>query len=126
MRTLSALLLTIAMLHPIQARPNEYVGFAARYRKGLMARVASNRGIAHQRCMIAATHEPLRSWVRVTSLTTGAVLDCLVVDIPHPRDRKEVIRRGIIAEVAFENAIEVCGSTRQRPQDCQVRIRRIS
>jgi hypothetical protein len=121
MRYIAMLLLVCSAQTPIvHATPT--TGYAARYRKGLMARVAQRRGMAQEKCMVAATHHPLGARLRVTGEVTGVSLSCRVVDIPHPRDRKTIERRGIIIEVSHENALAICGSTRQAPRDCPVRV----
>jgi hypothetical protein len=106
----------------VSARQQSYTGLAARYRKGLMERVATNRGIPHERCMIAATYEKIGTWVTVTGLSSKVSRSCLVVDVPAQHDRKHIESRGIVIELSYEGALAICLSVRQRPQDCPVRV----
>lgn len=89
-----------------------------------MERVATNRGIPHEDCMIAATFERLGTWVTVTSLLNNVSRSCLVVDVPRARDRAQIERKGIIAELSYEMAWEICQSVRRSPQECPIRITR--
>lgn len=123
MKILVALVLLCSM-QTVRARPVVYSGVAARYSKGTMLRVARNRGIEPQYCMISSTYEPIGTWVTVTSKVTGATLDCLTIDVPQERHRASIISRGIIAEVSYSNALEICGSRRKAPRDCPISIRR--
>lgn len=122
--TATLLLLLTCHAQNVHARPHTYSGYAARYRPGLMGKVSDNRGIPRENCMVAATFESIGTWVSVTGQRTGTTLRCKVVDVPAPRDRSHIQARGIIVEVAHKNALAICGSTRERPQDCPVIIRR--
>jgi hypothetical protein len=105
-----------------------YSGFAAHYRSGIMERVAVNRGMEQQECMIASTYEPLGSWLRVESQVTGAVKDCQVFDYPHPRDRDRIIAKGIVIEFGYNNIKEMCSLdyyAQEPPRACPVTVWRI-
>jgi hypothetical protein len=125
MTLLPILFLTLLMLsvHPAAGKGREYRGYAARYGAGKMARVATVRGIPHERCMIAATRERIGTWVRVEGVRTGTVVDCIVVDVVADKDRREVERRGIVVELDHAWAVPVCGSARERPERCPVIVR---
>jgi len=77
-----------------------------------MARVARNRGIAPQPCMVAWTHaddaDMGRTWLLVEGVRTGVRKRCLVVDLPHPRDRPNLMRRGILVELDARSSLAIC------------------
>jgi hypothetical protein len=98
-------------------------GYAARYRPGLMRRVALNRGMTPSSCMVASHVNPLGAWITVYGVSTGISLRCHVVDIAVGQDLRTNLQKGIIIEVAHENAIDLCGSTRRRPRDCLIIVR---
>lgn len=115
---LAYLILVLLPSQPPQIRH----GYAARYRSGLMSKVARNRGMDPSHCMIASHISPLGSWVKVSSRHLVKPLVCQVVDIAPPSDRAWNLEHGRIIEVAYENALEICGSTRSRPIDCPVTV----
>jgi hypothetical protein len=119
-----ALLVLFCFTQTITAAPREYRGVAARYSPGTMIRVAHNRGIPVENCMIAATHERIGTWVTVTGIRTKKSLTCLVVDVPAPKDRRTIERRNIVVEIQHKHAITLCGSTREPPRMCPVLISR--
>lgn len=121
-RLLASVLIT-AILAPAPAPRS---GYAARYRPGLMHEVARNRGMTPASCMVAATHEQLGAWLTVRGQRTGAVLTCLVVDVPAARDRAAIIRKGIVVELDHASAGIICGSTREPPSMCPVTVQRSS
>lgn len=94
-------------------------GVAARYQPGLMEQVARTRGIqtAHP---VASPMEPLGT--RLTVCSRRACIAATVVDVCAPRDCAAIIKRGIIVELSHADARTVCGSTREPPSQCPVRV----
>jgi hypothetical protein len=115
----------LLVLLPMQAdaRPATVTGFAARYAPGMMARVARNRHMAQATCMVASQFVGIGGWLTVTGLKTGAVRRCKVVDVPQPYDAKPLLRRGIVVELDHTSAKAICGSVREPPRQCPVRVR---
>jgi hypothetical protein len=100
-------------------------GYAVRYSPGVMERVADNRGIPHQPCMVAWTaaqdSDIGERWLTVAG--PGGAARCLVVDLPHPRDRGALERRGILVELGYHSRW-ICGpGWSGRARDCPVRVR---
>ena len=87
-------------------------GLAVRYNVGVMERVARNRGIAPQPCMVAWTHATDKdigaTWLWVDG--PAGRRRCLVVDLPQPRDRPRLVRRGIAVELDYRSSRIVCGT----------------
>lgn len=122
-RLASKAVLTVALTLP-QSAPVE-VGFAARYSPGVMELVSRNRHMEQPAgtCMIARLMpSDLGHWYTVLGQRTGQRRTCLAVDYAHPRDRARIKRRGIIAELRFEDAAVICGSVRQSPRECPVTV----
>lgn len=94
-----------------------------------MRAVARNRGIAPQPCMVAYTHATDAdmgvTWLEVEGVRTGARLRCLVTDLPRPgRDKRNLIRRGVLVELDAESGRVVCGATWSgKASECPVRVR---
>jgi hypothetical protein len=109
-------LLIFALLHggTIQS------GFAPHYSSGLMTRVARHRDMAPQACMVSSPIYPLGTQLWVYGEKTGALLDCIVMDVSHPRDRERHIRTRRVVELSFEVTEALCGSTKERVVDCPV------
>lgn len=128
LRLLVALIVTVLLSGVLfgiaSAAPRQ--GFAAHYRKGLMQRVARVRGLPDTGCLIASPFHTIGDHAVVTS--TRGSLNCLVVDVPHPRDRPSIIRRGIVAELDFESARLLCGirfAGQEPPRNCPVSVREV-
>lgn len=103
------------------------VGYAVRYAPGRMGRTADIRSIARQPCMVAWTAAADRdigeTWLVVEGVKTGRRLRCLVVDLPEPRDRPALIRRGILVELNFESS-DICPKGwRGKATECKVRVK---
>lgn len=114
-------LVATAALALALGQPQE--GYAVRYAPGVMERVAADRDIAPQTCMVAWTQaidaDIGRAWLRIEG--PAGALDCLVVDLPHPRDRPALIKRGILVELGYDNRW-ICGARwTGRARDCRVR-----
>ena len=117
------LLLALTLHTPSMPTAHIERGVAARYRKGVMERVSRVRHMEQPAgtCLIARlTRADLGHWYMVSG--RGHTLRCLVVDYAHPRDRARIQARGIIAEVRHEDAAVLCGSTRNPPRQCPIRI----
>lgn len=98
-------------------------GYAARYAKGVMGRVADNRGIPRTSCMVALTSARAitgQQWVWVWGERTRKGRHCKVVDLPQDRDRKALQERGIVTELDRESARLICGSVVESPRQCPV------
>lgn len=98
-------------------------GLGARYSPGVMEMVARNRHMSQPpgTCMIARLlPSDLGHWFVVQSRRTGRQRTCIVMDYAHPRDRARIARRGIIAELRYEDAGYICGSVRQSPRECPI------
>ncbi|GIV96926.1 MAG: hypothetical protein KatS3mg057_1583 [Herpetosiphonaceae bacterium] len=117
---LSVTLASLVLIYPAQT---EYVGFAAHYRPGLMTQVAHNRGMPLVDCMVASPFLPLGTWVTVESQKYGVRKICRVTDVAHPRDRENIIRRGIVIELDFQSATQICRISyygQEPPRACPV------
>lgn len=96
--------------------------FAVRYAPGVFERVAANRGMAIERCMVASPIHPLGAWLVVEG-PTGARLRCKVLDVSAPQDRAGHIKRRII-EVDPRSGALLCGAQwRGKASECKVRVR---
>ena len=98
-------------------------GYAARYAKGVMGRVADNRGIPRTSCMVALTSARAitgQQWVWVWGERTRKGRRCLIVDLPQDRDRKALQDREIVTELDRESARLICGSVVESPRQCPV------
>lgn len=109
-------------MNPLQV---EYTGYAAHYNTGLMERVSRNRDMDIVDCMIASPFHKIGHWVYVESKKNNKVKLCRVTDVPQPADRASIIRRGIIAELDFTSAKELCNIKRVNeapPRQCPITI----
>ncbi len=104
-------------------------GYAAHYGVGVMARVAANRGIAPQACMISYTEARDRDigvlWLNVVSEIDGDSAWCLVIDMPQRAHYQNIRNRGIVIELDFETAKRLCNIQRvsqMPPRACPVAI----
>jgi hypothetical protein len=111
-------LLTFVLLHGGTVSE----GYAPHYSKNLMAQVARNRDIVPSACMVSRPRGPIGGWVWVYGVRTGALLHCKIVDVSAPVDLARHERTGRIAEISYEVAAELCGSTRERVIDCPVMV----
>jgi len=116
------LALSLAAPSPVGAT----TGFAARYRIGLMEKVAVKRGIAPVGCLVASPFERIGTRLRITSLVNERQRTCTVVDVAHPRDRARIIERGIVVELSHQDARTLCGSVVDPPRQCRVVVKRIA
>jgi hypothetical protein len=110
-----------AVHQAVVAQPAAYRGFAAHYKPGLMEYVARKRGLPTGGCLAASPYHRIGTRVSVESLTRGTALTCLIVDVPHPRDRAQVIRRGIIIELDYRSNGVLCYH-REPPRKCRVAV----
>jgi hypothetical protein len=97
-------------------------GYAPHYAKGLMGRVARRRKLDLARCMVSRPVGPIGAWVWVHGERTGVTLKCLVVDVSHPRDLKRHQRTRRIVELSWEVTRALCGTTKDSPKACRVRV----
>jgi hypothetical protein len=95
-------------------------GYAPHYSPGLMARVAHNRDMAPQACMVSSPVWPLGTQLWVYGERTQTLRQCTVVDVSHPRDRERHIRTRRVVELSYEVTEALCGSTKERVIDCPV------
>jgi len=117
------LLLALSLHTPSMLTAHVERGVAARYRKGVMERVSRVRHMEQPAgtCLIARlTRADLGRWYMVQG--RGHTLRCLVVDYAHPRDRARIQARSIIAEIRHEDAAVLCGSVRDSPRHCPIRV----
>jgi hypothetical protein len=119
-------LMVAALLAALTTQPAsaDQMGYAARYRPGLMERAAQIHGVSIPpgRELCSSPTERLGTLLTVTSRISGSVWRCVVVDIAHARDRASILRRGIVIELPPIGAMHLCGSVRGRPSDCPVRV----
>jgi hypothetical protein len=79
--------------------------------------------------MIAYTHARDADmgirWLEVEGVRTGVRRRCLVTDLPRPgRDKRNLIRRGILVELDAESGQAVCGAAWSgKASECPVRVR---
>jgi hypothetical protein len=97
-------------------------GFAPRYSPGLMERVARNRGMDVEGCMVSSPFYDIGTRVIVYGPNTDRALSCTVVDVSHPRDRARHIRTRRITELSYPAALALCGRKHinHRPEQCPV------
>jgi hypothetical protein len=110
-------LLTIAAL-----MGEVYEGYAPHYGKGLMARVAARRGLPAVGCMVSSPRFPIGTYLYVYGVNTGALRYCKVVDVSAPKDSARHLRTRREIEIAYENTIDLCGSTKTRVTDCPILV----
>lgn len=100
-------------------------GCVAHYREGLMEKVARNRKMPIVDCMIASPVIKLGTWVKIQFLNTGDIKSCRVTDVAAPKDKANIMNRGIVAEVDFNTAKSQCGVKKagdSPPWECQAII----
>lgn len=93
------------------------IGVAAMYAPGVMDRVADNRGLPRETCMVAMA-QPIGTRVAVYG-DVGAA-ECVVMDVPHPRDRSAIAARGIVVELDYRSSWRVCRNPLLGPAQCPV------
>lgn len=107
------------------SRPPDHVGYVVRYATHVMSRVARNRGIVWQPHMAAYTFahdaDMGRLWLHVVGPAGEA--DFLVVDLPQPgRDKRALIKRGVVAELDYASGLLICGEAwTGRARDCEIK-----
>lgn len=116
---LLALLLALLLPPVVAAHPQR--GYAAYYRPGLMERVSRNRGLPLVGCMIASPYERIGTWLTVRS--AKGVRRCRVTDVPQPRDRSAILRRGIVVELDYASNRALCPRN-EPPRRCAVEVSR--
>jgi hypothetical protein len=99
-------------------------GFAPRYSPNLMERVARNRGMDVEGCMVSSPFYDIGTRVIVYGPNTDRALSCTVVDVSHPRDRARHIRTRRITELSYPAALALCGRKHinHRPEQCPVLV----
>ncbi len=110
-----AVVLSVSLATPVRT------GFAARYRAGMMEEVSRNRGLPIVRCMVASPYHPIGAWVTVSSQYGSR--RCRVTDVPQPKHRPSIIRRGIVIELDHNSARHLCNSVRNPPRLCPVTVK---
>lgn len=100
-----------------------YEGYAPYYAPGLMEKVAARRGMDVAGCMVASSVAALGERVYVYGVRTGRLLYCTVVDVSETRDRPGHLRRRIYAELAWDDATNICGQ-HGRTRDCPIILAR--
>lgn len=95
-------------------------GVAPHYAPGVMERVADIRGMERVGCMVSSPIVDIGEWVYVYGVQTQALRYCQVTDTSQARDRARHIRTGRIVELDYESTIALCGTTRDRPEQCPV------
>lgn len=124
-RTLTGLVATAALALALGAAPaRAQTGYAVYYNPGVMEERARVRNAPPAECYVAYTlahdDDMARLWLRVAG--PAGALECLVVDLPHPRDRPALVKRGIVVELGYENRW-ICGHAWSgRARECPVRI----
>lgn len=107
-------------------RPPDYRGDVVRYAEGRMGRTADIRGIARAPHMAAFTFakddDMGRLWLHIEGPAGAA--DFLVVDLPRPgRDKANLIKRGVVAELDYASGALICGRRwRGKASECQVKV----
>lgn len=125
-RTLFVLAVFAPLPLDAAAYRDQYRGFAAHYRPGLMERVAQRRNMPQTPCMVATPYFALGSWVRVQSRKNGRTLRCRVTDVPQPRHLPQLRKRNIVVELNFASARTLCNiqrSGQEPPRACPVILR---
>ena len=126
-RTLFVLAVVAPLPFDAAVYRDQYRGFAAHYRPGLMERVAQRRNMPQTPCMVATPYFKLGSWVRVQSRKNGRTLRCRVTDVPQPHHVSTLRKRNIVVELNFESARTLCNiqrSGQEPPRACPVILRK--
>jgi hypothetical protein len=116
-KTLAAILLAVVLYGGEMMS-----GFAPRYSPGLMERVARNRGMDVEGCMVSSPFYDIGTRVIVYGPNTDRALSCTVVDVSAPKDRARHIRTRRITELSYPAALALCGRKHinHRPEQCPV------
>jgi hypothetical protein len=87
-----------------------------------MERVARNRDMPQEQCMVSSPIHPLGTWLWVYGKNTGNLELCFVTDISHPRDRERHIRTRRVIELGYNEALRMCGRKHMKdpPTSCPV------
>ena len=103
-------------------------GFAPRYAKNVMERVARARDLPIVGCMVSSPRYPIGTWVYVYGFNTDTLLRCRVTDVSHTHDRARHLRTKREVELGFEAARKLCGEAamRARPEACPVLVVRLN
>ena len=99
--------------------------YAPHYSPNLMAKVAARRDMQPQACMISSAEYDLGTWLWVFGKRTGVLLHCQVVDVSQTRHRQGHIKRRRLVELAWENTMALCGTTKGSSAECPVLIVRV-
>lgn len=95
--------------------------YAVRYNEGVFERVAKNRGMQVERCMVASPVHALGTWLLLEG--RGGRLRCKVLDVSAPQDRARHIRLRTI-EVDYLSGFVLCGKQwKGRAVECPVKVR---
>ncbi len=100
-------------------------GWAPHYAPGVMERVARNRDMVQEQCMVSSPVYPLGTWLWVYGERTGVLLLCRVTDVSHPRDKARHLRTGRVVEIGYTVTRALCGTTRGSVKECPVTIVRL-
>lgn len=122
----AALILALGagIMQPLR-RPPDHAGFVVRYSPGVMGQTATIRGIVRRPHMAAYTFardaDMGRLWLHIRGPAGEA--DFLVVDLPQPRDKQSLIKRGVVAELDAASGPLICGEGwTGRARDCPVKV----
>lgn len=127
-RLIIAALLSLALAVPARAHtppPARQVGYAAHYRPGAMERVVRKRGLPPGHRYVASPYHPVGT--RLTVCRRDQCVPVVVADVCHPRDCATIRRRGIVVELSFPLARQLCGIRRygqEPPRACPVIVYR--
>jgi hypothetical protein len=118
------LLVALIIAFSITPGGHQQRGFAPRYAPGVMERVARHRHMPIADCMISSPVLPLGTKVTVYGENTHRALECVVVDVSHPRDKARHIRTKRVIELGYASAEAICGKKHMRdpPIKCPVTI----
>jgi hypothetical protein len=108
------------------SQPAARHGYAAHYRKNLMEQVAIRRGLPPGSHYVASPHDAIGQRLEVCRARRCERV--VVADVPHPRDRDRIIRRGIVTELSWPLAQRLCGLQyvgQEPPSACPVTVRRL-
>ena len=102
-------------------------GYAPRYDKNVMERVAVHRDLPPVPCMVSSPYYDVGTWVYVWSHNKAILRHCRVTDVSAPQDAPRHKRTKRIIELSYELAIEMCGREHlnDRPEQCPVTVLRV-
>lgn len=96
--------------------------YAPHYSPNLMARVARNRDMQPEACMISSAQYDIGTWLWVYGKRTGVLLHCRVTDVSHPRDVKRHLKTRRLVELSWEVTRALCKTTTDPSIACPVLI----